>query len=121
MQKSHDEFESWASSVCVRDITPNSPSWLNGYGHRTEPHAKVLSRIYAKALALRDPQGKVAVVITVDLCMVDSEIVQSVKQHLTAKHAVSPEAQVINASHTHSGPCVWSRAMQYGFKVGRCK
>ena len=48
-------------------ITPARPIWLAGYESRTKPSEGVLQDIDAKALALQDDSGAIAVLVTLDL------------------------------------------------------
>ena len=64
---------------------------------------------------MQDPDGTNAVLITIDICMLDTSFVGTIKQHILDTHGVLPASVCVNASHTHSGPC--TRMMNYGFKV----
>jgi neutral ceramidase len=49
------------------DITPDGPIWLSGYGDRTHPSTGVLTKLWAKALAMEDSKGGRVVIVTTDL------------------------------------------------------
>ena len=55
----------WKAGIAKVVITPEKPVWLAGYGTKRVPDGK-LHDIWMKALALEDPTGHRAVLITSD-------------------------------------------------------
>src|SRR4051794_16490329 len=49
------------------DITPSGPVWMSGYALRAHPSEGVLSRLWAKALALESSPGGRIVMVSTDL------------------------------------------------------
>lgn len=94
------------------DITPDivpdaSPVWLTGYASRVTPATGVIHRIWVKALVFEESPEHRAVIITADVLGLTREITTVVAQAVGAKHGI-PRSQIFfNASHTHSGPCIW--------------
>jgi hypothetical protein len=89
------------------EITPPVPFWLSGYAARTNPAPKVRSALWAKALALQDPDGARAVLVTTDLIGLPAEISEAAAQRLMRRYHLHRAALVFNSSHTHAGPAIW--------------
>src|SRR5882757_468035 len=91
----------WRAGVAKVSITPAQSIWMAGYDSRTKPSEGVLRDIYAKALALDDGSGKIAVMVTIDLVGISPSITDPVVAR-AAKLGISRERLLMNASHTHS-------------------
>lgn len=112
-------------------ITPPVPFYLSGYGARTNPATVVRSDLWAKALALQDKKGGRVVLVTTDLIGLPREITDVVAELVQRRHGLLRSQLLLNSSHTHSGPVVWSnlrllfnftpaekeRAVQYAAKL----
>src|SRR5512143_3507414 len=61
------EQGAWKAGVARAVITPEKPMWLAGYGHRSHPAEGKVHDLWIKVLALEDPEGRRAVVLTSDL------------------------------------------------------
>lgn len=94
----------WQAGVAKVDISPTEPIWLAGFGSRTKPSEGVLQRIYVKALALKDQNGTVSVLVTSDLLGFNHEMSATVAQQAQRKYGLPRERLAINSSHTHSAP-----------------
>ena len=57
----------WQVGLAHVKITPPWPVVMAGYAGRDKPFEKVENDLYAKALALKDSQGQLAVLVTSDL------------------------------------------------------
>ena len=88
------------------DITPQGPIWLSGYGNRTHPSTGVRTRLWAKALAIRDERNQGAIIITTDLIGLPRAITDVVSARLSSNHSVPRTGILFNSSHTHAGPLV---------------
>ncbi len=88
-------------------ITPRTPFWLSGYASRTTPAEAIRTHLYAKALALQDPNGKRWILITTDLIGLPRTISDEVVSRLQSTCKLQPEELTLNSSHTHAGPVVW--------------
>ncbi len=93
----------WRAGVAKVSITPTQPIWMAGFDSRTKPSEGVLRDIYAKALALDDGSGKIAVMVTIDLVAIAPSIADPVVAR-AAKMGIARERLLLNVSHTHSGP-----------------
>ncbi|HXG09868.1 MAG TPA: neutral/alkaline non-lysosomal ceramidase N-terminal domain-containing protein [Gemmataceae bacterium] len=98
----------WKAGVARINITPERLMWMSGYSARTKPAEGKRNDLWAKALALEDPKGRRAVLITMDLVGIPREIATAVCGRLKAKHGLAREALILNVSHTHCGPVVGS-------------
>jgi neutral ceramidase len=96
----------WKAGAARVVITPKQPMWLSGYASRTHPAEGKLQDLYAKALALDDGTGHVAVLVTLDLVGMSREISLSVRHEITRRWHIPAENIRLAVSHTHSGPAV---------------
>src|SRR5689334_18355630 len=96
----------WKAGAARVVITPDKPMWMSGYAGRTKPAQGKLTDLWAKSLALEDPQGRRAVLVTMDLVGIDRELSQAVCTELGKKHSLPREAILLSVSHTHTGPVV---------------
>lgn len=103
---SRTEWKAGAASV---DITPDGPAWMAGYSGRTKPSEDIVQRLFAKALALEDTTGGVVVLVTLDLIGPAKPLREAMERHVRERHQLRPEQILLNASHTHSGPALYSR------------
>ena len=88
-----------------RDITPDYPVRLSGYGSRREPSTGIAQRIHAKALAFGENDGRgPSVLITVDNCGVPASIRAEVQRRIATKFPVQDSNFAICSSHTHCAP-----------------
>jgi hypothetical protein len=99
----------WSAGVASVKMTPEKPVALEGYASRTKPFEKVELDLYAKALALRDAQGRRAVLVTMDLCTIPTDVTDAVRAQLVEREHLEPAAIILSLSHTHSGPAVSGR------------
>ncbi len=88
------------------DITPEAPIWLSGYASRTHPSTGVLTRLWAKALAIEDEKGTRVVIVTTDLVGLPRAITDVASARLAKEHSLDRSSLVFNSSHTHTGPVV---------------
>ena len=90
--------------VAVRDVTPETPIRLNGFGGRTEESQGVRQRLSAKALAI-GADATAIVLVTVDTLGIPDELTERVARRLAVR-GLSRERLAITATHTHSGPMI---------------
>ena len=91
------------------DITPQEPIRLAGYGDRTEETSKIGHPLMARALAIGGDPGAggasgPAVLITVDLVGVTSDVSDNVAKELWERHGIERGRVAVCATHTHTGP-----------------
>ena len=106
MERSSAAADTWRAGAAKTLITPDKFMWMMGYASRNHPADGKISDLWAKALALEDPAGRRAVLVTLDLCGIDRGLSQSVCRKLEAKHGLTRDQIALCVSHTHSGPVV---------------
>lgn len=84
---------------------------MAGYGARKKPSEGVSQKLHAKALALEDAWNTRMVFVTLDLIAVPRPIRDAVERQVRERHGLPPEAILLNASHTHSGPAPYARGV----------
>ena len=62
--------QGWKAGIAKVKITPEKPIWIMGYGSRDHVMEGVRQDVWAKALALEDKDGRVGVIVTMDLCSI---------------------------------------------------
>jgi len=98
----------WQAGAAKIKITPDKLMWMSGYGARNKPADGTLSDLYAKALAIEDPEGHRSLLITMDLVGIDRAVSLHVRTRLQEKHKLTRANIALCVSHTHSGPVVGS-------------
>jgi hypothetical protein len=96
----------WKAGVARVAITPREPMWMSGYASRTKPSDGVIHDLWAKAIALEDPAGRRALLVTLDLCGIGRDVSNPVRDQIKARHGLERDRIVLACSHTHSGPVV---------------
>jgi len=92
------------AGLAKTDITPRVGVELCGFGpfiHRRS--VLVRDRLFARALAV-EQAGRRAVVISCDLLSVTASITARVRRILSEQAGLAPEAVLVHAIHSHSGP-----------------
>ena len=97
---------SWKAGTARAIITPKTPMWMSGYAARTKPSQGVVHDLWGKALAIEDPTGHRAILITLDLCGIGRDLSTRVRDTIRSRHRLEREQIVLACSHTHSGPVV---------------
>jgi neutral ceramidase len=88
-------------------ITPPLNSEMSGFIARKGRSISVHDSLWAKALVIDDQHTKIALVIA-DVIGVDTELVKAVRDQIGQLTAIPPENVIVGATHTHSGPAVFS-------------
>ena len=101
-----EAFAGWQAGTARVAITPKQPLWMSGYASRTRPSEGAVHDLWAKGLALQDPTGRRALLITLDICGIDGELSNRVRDTLQASHGLGRDRIVLACSHTHCGPVV---------------
>ncbi|WP_339922690.1 neutral/alkaline non-lysosomal ceramidase N-terminal domain-containing protein [uncultured Cyclobacterium sp.] len=94
----------WKAGVGRVEITPKESIWMGGYAARDHPSKGVRHSVWAKALAIEDPNGKLAVVVTTDLLAFRKFLSDRIRDQLKDKYGLSRDQIILNSSHTHTGP-----------------
>jgi len=107
--------KAWSVGYGEADITP-APMQVQMSGYGRERYAKgTLSPLWTQAMAMRDKDGEIALLITADILDFDRVMVDVLRHAITRRHAIPPENILLAASHTHWGPAVRFRM---SFSVG---
>jgi hypothetical protein len=96
----------WKVGLARVKITPDKPVFLSGYASRNKPFEKVTADLYAKALALEDRDGHLAVLVTTDLIGLSAAVAEPVCESLAAKAGLKREQILLSSSHIHTGPAL---------------
>lgn len=87
------------------DITPPVPIDCVGFVRRADPVVGVLSPLNATALVVEDETtGDRAVIIAFDLIGIDVQQGRRIREEVAAVVGCSPDAVLLNYSHTHAAP-----------------
>ncbi len=90
--------------VATSDITPPLGVMLMGYEPR--PATSVGYPLRAEALACSNAGGDGWIMVSADVCAFNSRLTRLVSEDVAATTGLPPEAVVLAATHTHSGPHV---------------
>jgi hypothetical protein len=99
--------ENWEVGLARRKITPVVPVFLSGYASRDKPFEEVLEDIYVKALALKDDQGHVGLLVTSDLIGFQRGVEDKVCELIQEKTQLDRAQILLSSSHTHTGPMIF--------------
>src|SRR5438876_7545982 len=91
----------WQVGLAGVKITPPFPVVMAGYAGRDKPFEKVETDLYAKALALKDRQGQLAVLVTSDLIGFPAAVAEPICARLEQKLGLRREQILLNSAHTH--------------------
>lgn len=101
-----ETWAGWQAGTAKAAITPKQPMWMSGYASRTRPSEGAVHDLWAKSLALQDPAGRRAVLITLDVCGIDRALSGRIRDALQSRHGLGRDRIVLACSHTHCGPVV---------------
>lgn len=120
------QSETWKAGAAKIAITPNESMWLGGWAARREPGRRGSGELFCKALALEDEQRARAVIVTMDLIAVPSDLASAVAAKIQERWNISRESLLFNCSHTHTGPEIrpdkvsfFEIPAEYAAKIGR--
>lgn len=102
----------WQAGLAKAAITPDQSVWLAGYGSKRAPDGK-LHELWMKALALRDSEGRTAVLITSDFQGVPRSMSDRVFAQLKEKHGLERSQVMFTFSHNHCGPRLGDDLLDY--------
>jgi neutral ceramidase len=94
----------WKAGISRVPITPKESMWMAGYAARTKASEGAVHELWAKALALQDPTGRLVVLVTLDVCGIDRELSNRVRDGIKSRHGLDRDRIVLACSHTHCGP-----------------
>ena len=93
----------WKAGVAKAVVTPETGVWLAGYGFKRPPDG-MLHDLWMKALALEDPQGNRALLVTSDFQGVPKEMSDHIFDRLDTQLGLQRRQVMITFSHNHCGP-----------------
>lgn len=96
----------WKTGAARRIITPEEPMWMAGFGFRDRPAEGTQQDLWVKALALEDPAGRQALVLSAEICGFPRTFGDRIASELKQRHGIPREAVMLTVTHTHSGPVV---------------
>jgi hypothetical protein len=99
-----DQPSNFKAGLASIVITPEEPMWMAGYAARNKPSEGKVHDLHAKALALEDEHGTRLVIVTVDLLGIPRQMHDWLTEHAIESYKLEPQALLLSASHTHSGP-----------------
>ncbi len=94
------------AGVAKLDITPPVGVRLAGYDERVFPSLAVHDPLWARAIVFDNGATRVGLV-AIDTLGISAEAVAMVRQGAAA-FGIVPEALLVSATHTHSGPVFWA-------------
>jgi len=95
------------AGLCAIDITPPPGVRQAGYAGRTLPSLAVHDPLWARALVLDDGLSRVGLV-GLDLGGIPTSLLEQVRERAASRGGIGPEGLLLGATHTHSGPHLWS-------------
>jgi neutral ceramidase len=96
----------WRVGLATVDITPAPGLWMGGYAARKEPAQGVAQPLHAKAMAVAEPGGRPAVVVTLDVLGLTEPAVDQIAEAVRLQYGLPRERLLLCSSHTHSGPII---------------
>jgi neutral ceramidase len=105
-ERSRGAEPEWQVGIARTKITPEQPIFLAGYASRNKPFERVKTDLFVKALALKDRDGKRAVLVTSDLIGLSAAIAEPICERLHKQAGLAREQILLNSSHIHTGPAL---------------
>ena len=96
----------WKAGAAKISITPRQSQWMGGFGDRKKPSEGVGLELYARALALEDPSGKRAVLVSADVLGFTAGVSKLISERVRERYGLTRDRLLLNSSHTHCGPVV---------------
>ena len=98
--------DGWQVGMARELITPSEPIWMSGYASRDRPAEGTRTDLWVKAMALKGQDGKVGLILSLDLVGIGAEVSNAICRSLMKNHGLDRSQILINSSHTHTGPVV---------------
>lgn len=102
----------WKAGLAKAVITPEKGVWLAGYGSKRPPDGK-LHDLWMKALAVEDPDGRRAVLVTSDFQGIPKSVSDPVFEQLRRKFRLERAEVMLSFSHNHCGPRLGDDLVDY--------
>ena len=98
------EAAEFLAGVARVEVTPSEPIRLSGYAARSKPFEAVETPLHARALVLRDGEGPLRVLVSVDTIGFPGDLTVEISRLLKTKHQVERADLVISGTHSHTAP-----------------
>lgn len=98
------ELDVWKIGLGRALITPTEPVLLSGYGGRDRPFESVDTDLFVKSLAIEDPFGHLAVLVTLDVECMRDHTAEPLLERLGQETGLEASQILLNFSHTHAAP-----------------
>ena len=94
--------------IARRDITPQAPMELLGYGDRDHKSEGIHDPLSVYVLYIEQPDGQPLAWFSADLCIFGPDCAKALKQRIAKATGVDAQAMHLQGTHTHSGPDVYA-------------
>ncbi|MFN5298108.1 MAG: hypothetical protein ACK5HA_07405, partial [Planctomycetaceae bacterium] len=94
----------WQAGLATRDITPQTPIRLAGFGNRRQESEGVRQSLRASALALSAGSEPPVVLLTLDAMDISYELVQDLARRVQEASGLPPERLAVLCTHSHTAP-----------------
>jgi len=95
------------AGAAIIDVTPQKPMFLHGYPHDERTSEGTHDPLYASAMIIDNGENQIGF-CAVDVIFITKEITDSVRSEVQKITGIKGENLMISASHTHSGPVIFS-------------
>lgn len=93
------------------NISPMAPVPLSGFGtNATRISERIMDELYASCLAFTDAEGNTALVYSLDLQRPQEEVIEEIRQAVTAATGMAGDKILLCSTHTHSTPDLYDTA-----------
>jgi hypothetical protein len=90
------------------EITPPRECTLQGYEFRFSQlpagNDGPLDPLYARAVAVGDGNGAPAILLSLDVCIVSTQLSRRLSERIAERLGTAPDRVLVTTTHTHSGP-----------------
>jgi len=90
-------------------ITPDRPTYMQGYGNRTGKATGTLDPLEARVIVL-DDGTTAAAIVSVDLLGLDAASVARIREAAAQASTITSRNVIVVCSHTHAGPAIQAMA-----------
>lgn len=98
----------WKAGVAIALVTPDKPMMMSGFAFRKKPSEGKLTELYVRALVLEDAKGNQSVMVSFDLAGIGKDFSDQLSDRLESNYHLSRAQIILNVSHTHSGPALYT-------------
>lgn len=97
-------LETFEFGFAKRDITPERPLRLSGYGTRSEVFESIDEKLYARVMALRSSQSPLSIMVSVDTIGFPETLTKAIAERVEKDHSVTRDRFLICCTHSHTSP-----------------